>query len=286
MDDPTVRAEPNGKLVLKVILSRVWKFRWLIAAATIGAATLAFVFVRSDEPQVWTGKTILTIGTAPTKSYLIQETGSALSLIKAPREIVAEISDPRFRNRILAQTAFQPATAAFSRGMAASSLRAVSLNGDRDVAVEVSAASDADVQAVLRELAAEIEKEHKEIIKERLEAVSAELEDLKSRVALIEKSFASIGAPDSVAHEESQSRPPVALPYSIQTWSDLKDRIRRGSNLITFSEPTVFRAEADSYSRAPRSIGVLRTSILAGLAMLVAMIVLTIVVSSRPRASD
>jgi hypothetical protein len=267
-----------------VILSRVWNFKWLIAAATIGAVALAFALFRSDEPQVWTGKTVLTIGTAPTKSYLIQEMGSALSLIKAPRDVIAEISDPRFRNRIIAQTSFQPVTAAFSRGMAASSLRAVSIN-ERDVAVEVSAASDADVQAVLRELAAEIEKEHKQIVTQRLELVLAELEDLKSRIVLIEKSFDSIGRAPGSADDKSQPRPlvnPNAFA-SIQTWSDLKDRVRRGSNLIKFSEPTVFRADADSYSRAPRSIGVLRTSILAGLAMLAAMIVLTIVVSSRPR---
>ena len=72
----------------------------------------------------------------------------------------------------------------------------------------------------------------------------------------------------------------------VRTWSDLKDRIRRGSNLIKFSEPTVFRAEPDSYPRAARSVGALRASILAGLGMLAAMIVLTIVLSSRPRASD
>ncbi len=83
----------------------------------------------------------------------------------------------------------------------------------RDVAVEVSAASDEDVQAVLRGLAAEIEKEHKEIIKQRLESVSAEVEDLQGRIALIEKSLESISrAPGSAADDKSQLRPPVAMP--------------------------------------------------------------------------
>jgi len=52
------------------------------------------------------------------------------------------------------------------------------------------------------------------------------------------------------------------------------------------SEPTVFRAEPDSYPRSARSNGALRASLMAGLGMLTAMIVLTIVVSSRPRASS
>jgi hypothetical protein len=279
-------AAPNGELVLRAILSRVWKFKWLIAAATIGAALVTFVLFRSDAPQVWTGKTILTIGMAPTKSYLIQEDGPGYAPIKTQRDVIAEISDVLFKKKIIAQTALRPATAAFSREMAASSLRAVALNNDRDVAVEVSAASDEDVQAVLRGLAAEIEKEHKEIIKQRLDSVSAEVEDLQGRIAVIEKSLESIGrATDSVAEDKSQWRPSIVMP-DFRTWSDLKDRIRRDSNLIKFSEPTVFRAEPDFYPRAARSIGALRASILAGLGMLAAMIVLTIVLSSRPRASD
>jgi hypothetical protein len=271
---------------LRVILSRVWKFKWLIAAATIGAVAVTFVLFRSDAPQVWTGKTIVTIGTAPTKSYLILEGGPGLAPIKSQRDVIADISDPLFKKKIMAQTTFRPATAAFSREMAASSLRAAALNNDRDVAVEVSAASDEDVQAVLRGLAAEIEKEHQEIIKQRLESVSAEVEDLQSRIALIEKSLELL---NRIADDPSQFRPPMAMPdasISMRTWNDLKDRIRRDTNLIKFSEPTVFRAEPDSYLRAARSIGALRASILAGLGMLAAMIVLTIVVSSRPRASD
>lgn len=283
-------AAPSGELVLRVILSQVWKFKWLIAAATIGAASVTFVLSRSDAPQVWTGKTILTIGMAPTKSYLIQEGGSGLAPIKTQRDVVAEISDPLFRKKIIAQTAFRPSTAAFSREMTASSLRAVALNNDRDVAVEVSAASDEDAQAVLRGVAAEIEKEHKEIIKQRVDSVSADVEDLQSRIALIEKSIESTGRPpNTAADERSQPRPHMVMPdasISVRTWNELKDRVRRGSNLIKFSEPTVFRAEPDFHPRTARSIAALRASILAGLGMLAAMIVLTIIVSSRPRASD
>lgn len=290
MDHQIMSATPNGETVLRVILSQVWKFKWLIAAATIAAVSVTFVLFRSEPAQIWTGKTILTIGIAPTKSYLLHEFGSALAPIKTQRDVIAQISNPMFTGKIIGRTPFRPATAAFSKEMATSSLRAVALVNERDVAVEISAASDEDVQAVLRELAAEIEKEHKEILKQRLESVSAEVEDLQSRISLIEKSVESSGrAPGSVADDKSQPRPPMVLqdaPTSTQTWNDLKDRVRRGSNLIKLSEPTVFRAEPGSYPRAARSIGTLRASILAGLGMLAAMIVLTIVVSSRPRASD
>jgi hypothetical protein len=280
---------PVGGIVVSIILSHVWKFKWLIAAATIAAASVTFVVSRSETPEIWTGKTTLTIGMAPTKSYLLQEVGSTLAPIETQSEVIAHISDPLFKNKIIGQTAFRPATALFSRGIAASSLRAVALNSERDVAVEISAGSEEDVQAVLRSLGTEIEKEHREILKRRLEFVSAEVEDLQSRVAVVEKSIeASNCAPSSVTDDKNQPRQPVSLPdtsASTRTWNDLKDRVRRSSNLIKLSELTVFRSESDSYPRAARSVGALRASIFAGLSMLAVMIILTIVVSFRPRTS-
>lgn len=274
---------------MRIILSHVWKFKWLIAAATIAAASVTFIVSRSETPEIWTGKTTLTIGMAPTKSYLLQEVGSTLAPIETQSEVIAHISDPLFKNKIIGQTAFRPATALFSRGIAASSLRAVALNSERDIAVEISAGSEEDVQAVLRSLGTEIEKEHREILKRRLEFVSAEVEDLQSRVAVIEKSIESSNcATSSVPDDKSQPRQPVNLPdtsASTRTWNDLKDRVRRSSNLIKLSELTVFRSESDSYPRAARSAGALRASIFAGLSMLAAMIILTIVVSFRPRTS-
>jgi len=287
MDCEIMSAMPSGEIVLRVIGSQVWKFKWLIAAATIAAASVTFVLSRSDTPQIWTGKTVLTIGMSPTRSYLLGEGGSALAPIETQRVVIAQISDPLFKSKIIGQTAFRPATAALSREMATSSLRAVALNNDRDVAVEVSAGSDQDVQAVLRALAAEVEKEHKEILQQRLEAVSAEVDDIKSRIALIEKSVESNNrAQGSVADDKTETRQPLpmrAVSTSVQIWSDLKDRVLRGSNLIKLSEPTIFRVEPDSYPRPVRSIGALRASILAGLGMLAAMIILTIVVSPPRR---
>jgi hypothetical protein len=273
--------------------SLVWKYKWLIAAATIVAALMTFALYRPGTAQVWTGKAILTIGMAPTRTYMLQESGSLLAPIETPRNVIAQISDPLFKKRILGRTAFQPATAALSRELAAASLRAVALANERDIAVEISAGSGEDVRAVLRGLAAEIEKEHKEILNERLESVSAEMDDVKSRVALIEKSIEwNDRASGSVADDQIQWALTVtglgvaAMATTTSTWIVLKDRIRRGTNLIKLSEPTVLHDEPDFYLLAPRSIGSLRASILAGLGVLAAMIVLTIVVGSRTRAPD
>ena len=285
-----MNAAPDGEVVLKVVLLRIWSFKWLIAATSIGAAAVTFALSRSAPDQIWSGKTIVTIGMAPTRSYFLQEVGPVLAPIETQRDVITQISDPAFKNKIMSRAAFGPAEAAFSREMATSSLRAVALVNERDVAVEVSAATEEDVQAVLRVMATEIENEHKAILKERLDSVSEEVEDLQNRIAVVEKSLESAGRTQGAfANDMSQPRPPVAMqdvPSSTSTWSALKDRVRRSSNLIKFSEPTVFHAEPDSYPRAARSIGALRASILAGLGMLAAMIVLTIVVSSSTRASD
>ena len=82
MDCEIMSAMPSGEIVLRVIGSQVWKFKWLIAAATIAAASVTFVLSRSDTPQIWTGKTVLTIGMSPTRSYLLGEGGSALAPIE------------------------------------------------------------------------------------------------------------------------------------------------------------------------------------------------------------
>ncbi len=217
------------------------------------------------------------------------EHGSPLAPIKMQREVITQISDPAFKDKIMGQTVFQPLTAAFSRGMATSTLRAVALVNPRDVVVEVSAASEEDVQAVIRVLASEIQKEHKEILRQRLEYLSAEIEDLQSQITRLEKSH-TLFDDDRGPVGDDKSRwgrgkgfPNVST--QIRTWVYLKDRVRRSMHLVRISESTVLHSKPDSYLRAARSVDTLRASILAGLGMLAAIVVLAFFVSYRPRGS-
>jgi hypothetical protein len=74
------------------------------------------------------------------------------------------------------------------------------------------------------------------------------------------------------------------LVTTISAWNELRSLVRSDTALKQLSEPTALRIEADNLVVTHRSIDRLRASLLAGAGMLVAMIILTIVVSPSSRA--
>ena len=281
---------PDARTVLKFVTSLVWRSKWLIAAAAVVAGALTFALYKPTSVEAWTGKTILTIGLAPSLDFMLQGNGSALTPIELPRSVVAQISDPVFKSNVVKRADFAPATAAFSRKMVAASMRAIAGESDRDVTVELTAGSAADVQAAFRALAAEIGEVHGEILQRRLKPVQDEMNEAKSRLTRIEKSTDSLNSQifGRIDDDKTQGRSVVIAPSaaaSIPAWNELQDRIQRDKNLTELSEPSVVHLEVNAYSVEHRSIGTLKASILAGLAMLLAAIVLTIVVGTPKRLS-
>jgi hypothetical protein len=213
-----------------------------------------------------------------------------VAAVETPRNAAARISNPVFKSRVVSQAAFEPATTAVSRALVSSSLRGIALEGDRDVSIELSAGSAADVQAAFRAVAAEIERAHSDIFNRRLQFLQARIDEAKSRIAVIEKSSDRLNDRifSATSDEKTQSRPSILAPTpatSVPAWNELQDRIQLDTNLKQLSEPSVLRLEADTSIVGPRSVGTLRSSLLAGLAMFIAMIVLTIVVSPPVRTS-
>lgn len=279
---------PDAGAVLKFIVSLVWRWKWLIAAAGMVAAALTFALYQPKTIEAWTGKTTLTIGLAPSVDFVLQGTGSALAPIEPLRGLVARISDPAFKSKVVKRADFAPATAAVSREMVAASMRAIDKENDRDVAVELTAGSAADVQAALRALAAEIGEVHGEILQRRLKPVQEEIGAAKNRVAQIEESNDRLNSEifGRTDDDKAQSRSVIMVPSavaSITAWNDLQDRIQQDTSLIELSEPSVLHLDVNAYSVEHRSIGTLKASILAGLAMLFAAIVLTIVIGTPMR---
>jgi hypothetical protein len=281
---------PDARTLVKFVASIAWRSRWLIALASALTVVLTYFLYNPDTVSAWTGKTIVKIGIAPPAEFVLQESGPALAPIESPRSLVARISDPIFKTKVIDRTAFEQAQASLSKSLASSSMRGVALESERDVAIEVSAASRADVEAVFRALMAEIDSVHASMVQQRLDTLRARIEDAKSRVALIEKSSGDLrerllgGASDDKDSQRSVVLLPGPAP-STEPWNRLKDRIERSTNLIKFSEKTVVYTEPETYPIAQRAIGLVKASILAGLAMLAFMIVLTILTSpARPPA--
>jgi hypothetical protein len=290
MDQQTPDATPDAGSGLRFVLSRIWRLKWLIVAPSFAAAAVMFALYYRDTGQVWSGKTTLTIGMAPPVNYVLQRSGPPLEPIESPRNFVGRMFDPVFRSKVMSGAEFAPETAARSRALVSSSLRGIVGESDRDVAIEVTAASAADVQAALRSLAAEVKKVHGEIFDQRIRLLQARINDAKSRLAAIEKISDRLNEKifDAGSEDKTQTRSTIVAPNSaasIPAWNELQDRILSDTNLAQLSEPSVLHLEANSYSLAAHSVDTLRASVMAGLVMLAAMIVLTIIVSPPARVT-
>lgn len=283
---------PDAGSVLKFVVPLLWKSKWLIAAATVLAAALTFALTASGKIEIWSGRAILTVGLAPASDFIAQKSGPAVAPIEMPRRTIARLSDPAFKELIVKRAAFEPATASVSRSMVASTLRGIMLDKEREIAIELSAGSAADVQSAFRAIAAEIGAAHAAILDRQLEVVQNRINGDKSRIAAIEKEIGELNdrilrsmQPSSRRNEPPRSPISPVPATTISAWNELQSLVRNDTALKQLSEPTVLSVEADHLVVTHRSIERLRASLLAGAGMLVAMIILTIVVSP-PRQRD
>jgi hypothetical protein len=279
---------PDAGNVLKFVVPLAWKWKWLIAAAVVLAAAVTFALTASSKIELWSGRAILTVGLAPASEFIAQKSGPAVAPIETPRRTIARLSDPAFKELIVKRAAFEPATASTSRSMVASSLRGIALDKERDVAIELSAGSAADVQSAFRAIAAEIGTAHAAILDRQLEVVQNRINDDKARIAAIETEIGELN--DRILRSmPKRNEPPrwrvTPMPAAtISAWNELQSLVRNDTVLKQLSEPTAFRIEVDHLVVTHRSIERLRASLLAGAGMLFAMIILTIVVGPPKRA--
>ncbi len=281
---------PDTRSVLRYVGARIKRARWLLMIASFLAFGFAAVSFGTNRTPIWTGRTIIKIGLAPSQDFLVQESGPPLAPIETSRNLVSRISDPMFQTKVLDRALLEPATAEDSKRLVKASLRAIALEGDRNVAVEVSAATKADIDTVLQSLATEIDKVHEGIAQRRLEALRAILADLQSRSEFIEKSMTEtlpriLVAPPAQAQDiygspVTPTRAPVA-----EFWSKLRDRVQRYKTLLELNEKTVTYAERGSYPKSERLTGPGAISLLTGLIMLVAMGGLAVVTAPKERNS-
>lgn len=281
---------PDAGNILKFSVPLVWKSKWLIAAAAVLAATVTYALTASSKIEIWSGRAILTVGLAPASDFIAQKSGPAVAPIEMPRRTVARLSDPAFKELIVRRAAFEPATASISRSMVAASLRGIVQDKERDIAIELSAGSAADVQSAFRAIAAEIGAAHAAVLDRQLEVVQNRIDEEKSTIAEIEREVGELNerilkSMPSPKWNEPPRSPITPMPVTtISAWNELQSLVRNDTALKQLSEPTALRIEADNLAVTHRSIERLRTSLLAGAGMLVAMIILTIVVNPSSRA--
>lgn len=273
----------DARAVLSLVASLLWKSKWLTICATAVVAAVAFAVSQTGATQIWSGRTTLTIGLVPSVSYLAFGGPPSLEAIESQRAAVSRISDSGFRSELLSRAAFEPATAARSRSLVGSTLRAIVLDGDRDVAIELSAASRADVEAAFRALDAQIGKVHGDVLAARLKLLDQQIEQYRHRTTEIENSSNQLL---ERIFKDGADKSRLSVFTAIPTWADLQDRIQHDTNLKQMAQASVVHLQSNGSIQGPRSVAALRTSLLAGLMMLVAAIVLTFVLNAPSRGSD
>jgi hypothetical protein len=250
---------------------------------------LTFALLASGKTEIWSGRAVMSIGLAPSSDFIIQKGGPATVPIETPRKVIARLSDPVFKEQIIKRAAFEPTTAALSRSMVASSLRAIALDKERDIAIELSAASAVDVQSAFRAIATEIGALHVAVLNQQLKVVQNRIDQNTAKLAAIEnkvgklsdRAFPPSPSPSWNELPRSQATP---ILEAVALLNGLQGQITSDFALKQLSEPTVFRIEADNVIVTHRSIETLRAALLAGAGMLVAMIILTIVVNPATRS--
>lgn len=289
MDQNDTELAPDARSVLKFIATRVWGFKWLIGSAALVVAALVFAFFRPSATEVWTGKSKLTIGMAPPLRFVLKKSGPPLVPLEPPQRLIERMSAQDFKHKVANRAAFNPKTAALSKGMVISSLRGIGLDNPRDIAVELSAGSSEDVHAAFAALATEVGEVHGELLKRSLQPLRDQIEDAKARVALIEKANDSLNERLLTAESSDNNRlgPAIGAPSitpTLPAWIQLKDRIQLGENLSGMAEPTVLLSEPAMSSVTSRSVETLRQSLTAGFLMLVAIGLLTLAISPKAKS--
>ena len=262
--------------------SLAWKFKWVLGGAIIVATAVALAIAQMGAVEVWSGRISITTGLAPTTNFLLMSGEPVMQPIEPPRVSVARLSDPDFKTQVLNHISFAAKTADFSRSLVWSSLRGIELNSDRDFAIEVTSASSADTEAVLRAFGSEIVKLHRAVLDERLHILQDRIENSRARLAAIEKSSNEL-ADKLLGASDDKKVPRAALFGFFPTWNGLQDSIQRDENLVQLCEPSTMHFEPGVSVQGPRRVAALRDSLLAGFAMFVAMLVLTIALNSRTR---
>lgn len=283
MDQNTSYAPPTAGTILKFISRRAWRSKWLIGAAALAAAVLAFALHHPVE--IWTGRMRITIGEAPPLSFIFQSSGPSLAPLEPSRALVARLSDKYFREKIGNSVSFAPETAAVSKTAVISSLRGIVLEDEKEIMVEVSAGSPGDVQAALEAVATQIGNIHRELMDRSLRPLRARIEDARVRIAIMEKSNDELNRMLLSANADGKSqlaRPDFAptLTSALPAWNTLRDRVQVDENLAISSRPTKSEQAREVSPTALRSVGALSASLLAGLLMLITATLLFAALSS------
>lgn len=262
----------------------------LLALFTLCAGSAIWILCKPD-PAVWRLRAVFHIGSAVNRDFLLEDLPNArkpatqpLSYIEKASSVVALISTPGFRQMVVETAEFQAATAVLSKRLVFNTSRANELN-DYDVTVEFLAATSADSRAAYRAIAELIRKRHARLLEEEAKLVQTTIDDYSKRSAQLQKWL------DATEQAGNQAPPSPATPRTdlVERWVETRERLQQLEVAKASVAPTKFSSDAEVYVSGPLTTDSVRLSALAGLAVLVSVLLLSLALrtqNSKPRTTE
>jgi hypothetical protein len=197
------------------------------------------------------------------------------------RDVIGLISAPGFRQALLKTSEFAPNSAARSRRLAFDTLRPHALNdNDRDVEIDVTAASDGDCRAIYRNIANKILQRHALLFDQKAKLLQAAIDSYQMRADQLGKwRDAKASASEHQTEVGSEGLKP-------DTWAETTEQLYQLQTAKTLMQKTTFPPEEEIFINGPLTDTAVRISALAGLVIILCTVLLGLALeshSSKPR---
>ena len=230
-------------------------------------------FLCRPGPPVWRLTTTFHIGSSINPAAVIDGTSNGEGTIEEYRTVIGLISTPVFRDIVVRTSEFQQSTAALSRRLVFATLRPHALdNNSEDVEIDLAAASAADCLAAYRNVARQIEQRHALLFDENRKQLQTAIDDYRERSMQLKKWEDAAMQPGDQLRRNLISR-----KRDLGTaWSESNERLRRLEAAKLALKPTTFPPESEVYVNGPLTNNTVRLSALAGLAVILCVLILTL----------
>jgi hypothetical protein len=235
-------------------------------------------FLCRPGPPVWRLRTIFHIGSSIDPAGVIGGISNGVGTIEGYRAVIALISNPTFRDIIVGTSEFHQDSTALSRRLVFATLRPHALdNNDEDVEIDLTAASAADCLAAYRAIAHQIEQRHAALYDENARQLQTAIDDYRERSMQLKKwEDAAVLSDDQASTRSDHRQRDLGA-----AWSEAKERLRRLEAARLVLKPTTFPPVSEVYVNGPLANNTVRLSALAGLAVLVCALILTLGLENR-----
>ena len=246
-------------------------------AVILGLLTLcaacAVWFLCQPNPPVWRLRTLFHLGLSINPALVIDGTSNGERVIEQHRDVIALISTPVFRHVVAGTSQFQPNTAALSRRLVFATLQPHAIDDDyTDVEIDLTAASAADCLAAYRTIARQIEQRHALLFDENAKQLQTAIDDYRERSLQLKKwEDAAIQQGDQASAESDRRKRDLGT-----AWSESMERLRRLEAAKLVLKPTTFPPDSEVEVNGPLTNNTVRLSAIAGLALLLCVLMLTL----------